>query len=77
MINKNFIIGGLAASLLIPNVVMASERTDELFSKISSDGKTAVFKMNKPTNDIESDFNINGYVNKLINADDYYGKEKM
>ncbi len=59
--------------LILPRGVLAEEiDTDEVIRKLAPDLKNAVFKMNKPTNDGEQEFGINGYVGNIIGTGDYY-----
>lgn len=61
----------LALFLLFISNVKAEENGDELLKRIALDGKNAVFKMKRPTSQIEGDFNINGYVNNIFRDEGY------
>lgn len=61
----------LISFLLFISNINAEENGDELIKKIAPDGKNAVFKMKRPTSQIEGDFNINGYVNNVFKDDGY------
>ena len=61
----------LALFLLFISNVKAEENGDELLKRIAPDGKNAVFKMKRPTSQIEGDFNINGYVNNIFRDEGY------
>ena len=65
----------VCALFLVPNNVDALENHEEvvknLIKKIAPDGENAVFKVKKPTNNIEGDFLINGYVNNLLQVEEY------
>ena len=68
MKKKKYLLGVLLAAifsiLLLPNTVSASVKTDEILGKVSKDGKTATFKMVKPTSFEDGDAKINGYLQK-------------
>lgn len=65
----------IVAVFVLPHNVSALENhediTKDLIKKIAPDGENAVFKVKKPTNGMEGDFLINGYVNSLLQADGY------
>ncbi|MGM9881617.1 MAG: hypothetical protein ACI31S_02095 [Bacilli bacterium] len=61
----------VCALFLVPNIVNALENHEDLIKKIAPDGENAVFKVKKPTNGIEGDILINGYVNNLLQEDGY------
>ena len=58
--------------MCIPNNVSALENNEDLIKRLAPDGKNAVLKMKKPTSTTEGDFNINGYVNSIIQEKGYY-----
>lgn len=58
--------------MCIPNNVSALENNEDLIKRLAPDGKNAVLKMKKPTSITEGDFNINGYVNSIIQEKGYY-----
>lgn len=68
-----FLLIGLGAILLLTSDVQALENHEDLIKIIAPDGKNAVFKTKKPTNDIEGDILINGYVNNLLQEEGIEG----
>lgn len=62
---------GFVTALAWPIIARANETTDALIKKIAPDGINAVFKVKTPTSIEEGDFLINGYVNNLLQGDDY------
>lgn len=52
--------------------VFAEEAREDLIKKIAPDGKNATFKMKKPANEMEGDMLVSGYVNSIMQSDDYY-----
>lgn len=70
---RGFLLIGLGAILLLASDVQALENHDDLIKIIAPDGKNAVFKTKKPTNDIEGDILINGYVNNLLQEEGIEG----
>lgn len=72
MSKRKMLMAALITGLfLVPSVVNASVKTDEIISKISPDKKTAVLKMVKPKDDNDADAKINGYFNRLIATEGY------
>lgn len=75
MKKKKYLLGVLLATifsiLLLPNIVSASAKTDEILGKVSKDGKTATFKMVKPTSFEDGDAKINGYLQKYCATENY------
>jgi len=61
----------VCALFIVPNNVYASEKTDEIISRISDDGTTVNFKSVKPTSMEEGDFLINGIIGKYLTTEGY------
>lgn len=57
--------------LVLTNNIFAVENREDLIKKIAPDGKTATFKVKRPTSPIEGDFVINCYINNLFKAEGY------
>ncbi|MDD6879435.1 MAG: hypothetical protein PUD59_04340 [bacterium] len=76
MLKNKKLFGGLiifsALFTLVPCIVNASAKTDEMIKKISPDGKTAVFKTVKPKDALDSQFLITSYVESIIGEKGYY-----
>lgn len=61
----------IVSILILPQSISALENKEDLIKKIAPDGVHATFKMKKPTNTDEADFNVNGYVNNLFQVPGY------
>jgi len=62
---------GLFSSIIIPNIVSATEYEENLIKRIAPDGKNVTIKAVKPKNEIEVYEYINAVVQKMLDEENY------